>query len=81
MTNIVLIMAALLMQHGPGPGVGERLNPDRFRGVTPVTDKFILPPKIPDCRTKEEADQAVADKRAGEWEKCDPERFIRAHGS
>ena len=48
MTNLLLMTLMLMMQ--PGPGVGERTNPDRFRGVTPVTDKFILPPKIPDCR-------------------------------
>lgn len=79
MTNLIVMMAVLMMQPAIGPGVGERTNPDRFRGVTPVTDKFILPPKIPDCKTKEEADQALADKRAGEWEKCDPERYNRAH--
>ena len=77
MTNLLLMTLMLMMQ--PGPGVGERTNPDRFRGVTPVTDKFILPPKIPDCRTQEEDDRALADKRAGDWEKCDPERYNRAH--
>jgi len=79
MTNIALVMAALLMQHAPGPGVGERTNPDRFGGPTPVTDKFILPPKIPDCRTKEQADEALRAKQAGDLEPCDPERYNRAH--
>jgi hypothetical protein len=76
MTNLFLTL--LLLAGQPGPGVGDRANPDRFRAVTPVTDKFILPPKLRDCRTKEEADAAVEAKRAGEFEKCDPEPFIRA---
>lgn len=80
MTNLMLMMFLAAAQ--VGPGLGTRLDMrDRLQGPTPVTDKFLLPPKIPDCRTKEEADQAVAAKRAGEWEKCDPERFIRAHGA
>ncbi len=76
-SGLLLFLAA-----GPsiGPGVGQLAEREQVRGQTPVTGMFLIPPKIPDCRTKDESDAAIAAKRAGEWETCDPERFIRAHG-
>ncbi len=76
-----LLMLLLLAAQQPGPGPSERmLERDRTQGATPVTGMFLIPPKIPDCRTKVEVDAAAQAKQAGEFEKCDPERFIRAHG-
>jgi hypothetical protein len=75
------LMLLLLLAAQPAPGPSERmLERDRTQGPTPVTGMFLIPPKIPDCRTKEEVDAAAQAKAAGEFEKCDPERFIRAHG-
>jgi len=79
MSPSLTLLLLLAFQSGPGPS--ERmLERDRTQGVTPVTGMFVIPPKIPDCRTKEEVDAAAEAKRAGEYEKCDPERFVRAHG-
>ena len=79
--SVSLTLLLLLAAQQPGPGTSERMvDRDRTQGVTPVTDLFLIPPKIPDCRTKEEVDAAAKAKEAGEFEKCDPERFIRAHG-
>ena len=79
MTNLFLLLLAAQLQ--PGQGAAERVDGrDRIQGPMPVTDKFLIPPKIPDCRTQAQADAAVQAKRVGEYEKCDPERFIRAKG-
>lgn len=79
--SVSLTLLLLLAAQQPGPGTAERMvDRDRTQGVTPVTDLFLIPPKIPDCRTKEEVDAAAQAKQAGEFEKCDPERFVRAHG-
>jgi hypothetical protein len=75
-----LLLLLLLAAQQPGPGPSERmLERDRTQGVTPVTGMFLIPPKIPDCRTKEEVDAAAQAKLAGELEKCDPERFLKPH--
>lgn len=79
MTNLFLILMLAMVPQGVGSGPSQRVAQEGTSAPTPVTGLFLIPPKIPDCKTKEEADQALADKRAGEWEKCDPERYNRAH--
>jgi hypothetical protein len=54
-------------------GVPSRIElRDRLQGVTPVTGFVILPPKVPDCRTAEEEQAALEQRRAGVPEMCDP---------
>ncbi len=84
MTNFVLLMAALFAQAGTGGGGGIRVEgrmqmSDRIQGAMPVSDKFILPPKVPDCRTQSQVDAAVQAKRLGDAQQCDTERFLKGH--
>ena len=80
MTDILFTMVLLAAaQSGPGPSIGTRIDMrDRAQAVTPVTGYFLLPPKIPDCRTQAQVDEAVRAKQDGYFERCDPERFLRA---
>ena len=78
-----LLIALLLVQPTPGPGVGEgRLNlPDRASGPMPVTDKDLRPQKAPDCRTEAEIQLAVEQVNRGEAGDCfvrDIKRLTRA---
>lgn len=78
MINIAILLFAAAAQSSPGQGLSEQFKlRDRAQGPTPVTGFFLIPPKIPDCRTSEEAQEAVKVKREGGFEACDPERFIR----
>ncbi len=82
MTNLAMLMffAASLQDPGTGPANRDLMR-DQAGGPTPVTDLFLLPPKIPDCRTQEAVDQALKAKRNMEAQQCDPDRFVRAHGN
>ena len=77
--SIVLALLMVAAPTGVGPSPGEKMDMrDRTRGVTPASGLFLIPPKIPDCRTQLQADAALQAKRNGELEPCDPERFLRA---
>ncbi len=72
-----LVLAMLLVaQPTPGAGVGHVVDMrDRTQGVTPVTDKWIIPPKVPDCKTDAQIQQALAEKADGIIpQSCDPPR-------
>jgi hypothetical protein len=45
---------------------------DPQNGPTPVTDLWIVPPKIPDCRNDEQIQKALAEKANGDPQSCDP---------
>ena len=67
MTNLALLMFFAAAFQDPGSGTANRdLMRDRAGGPTPVTDLFLLPPKIPDCRTQAAVDEALKAKR--NWE-------------
>jgi|KBSSwiStaDraftv2_1062776.scaffolds.fasta_scaffold3846244_1 hypothetical protein len=65
----LLMMILLATPVGMGPG--DRTMP---MGMSGVTDKTALPPKIPDCRTDDEIKWALAQKANGEPQSCDPPR-------
>ena len=72
------LFAFILLAQGAGPGAAERLLlRDRLQGPTPVTDKFLLPPKLKDCRTDEDVRAALNARRYGDQEPCDPDRMLR----
>jgi hypothetical protein len=72
------LLALIALLQTPGGGTAERfLERDRTQGPTPVTGMFLIPPKIPDCRTQAEVDAALEAKRRGDFEKCDTERFLK----
>ena len=82
MTNLFLIVSALLAAGGGGSGIGPDIGSrmdmrDRVQGPTPVTGMYLIPPKVPDCRTQAEVDSAIAARRLGDAEKCDTVRFLR----
>jgi len=61
----------LAVQDAPGPGIGEQiLLRDRAQGATPVTDKFLIPARPPNCRTEEEEQIALEQIRHGELGQC-----------
>jgi len=48
---------------------------DRTQGTTPVTGMFLIPPKVPDCKTDAQIQQALAEKADGIIpQSCDPPR-------
>ncbi|HWJ58876.1 MAG TPA: hypothetical protein VNR68_04445 [Sphingomicrobium sp.] len=79
MTNMFLTVVMMVAaQGGPMNPNSERFQSrDRAIGVTAAQNTFILPPKIPDCRTQAEVDLAIQAKENGEYERCDPERFLK----
>lgn len=73
-----LLMLMLLAAQQPGAGPSERvILRDPMQGPTPVTDKYLLPPKLKDCRTDAEVQAALDARRYGDQEPCDPDRMIR----
>ena len=74
-----LMMTMLLLAAAP-PIVGgpERVNlRDRLEGPMPVNDKYLLPPKLKDCRTEADVRAALEARRYGDQEPCDPDRMLR----
>jgi hypothetical protein len=72
MLQLFVLFAAAAAQ-GPGPGPGESpILRDRAVGVTPAANIYILPPKVPDCRTPEQEQEALAQRANGEREVCEP---------
>jgi hypothetical protein len=65
----------LLLLAAPGPGTGNFMSiRERIQAPTPVSDKFLIPPKIPDCRNDQQIQQALAEKANGDPQSCDPPR-------
>jgi hypothetical protein len=76
----LLMLMLLAAQQGPGPGSGDRMViRERVQAPTPVTDLFLLPPKIPDCRNDQQIEQALAEKANGDRQSCDPPRSVQRH--
>ena len=74
----MLQLFALMLAVGPptiAPGAGILDMRDRTQAVGPVSDKWILPPKIYDCKTEAE-DRAALDQRLhGETPQCWPKEL------
>ena len=70
------LLPLLFLAGAPGliaPGVGQLR--ERPLSATPVTGMFLIPPKVPDCRTDAQIQQALAEKAAGIMpQSCDPPR-------
>jgi hypothetical protein len=66
---VMLLMAATPPMSGPPDRVILR---DNGVGPTAVIDKFLIPPKIPDCRNAKEEQVAIAQMRNGEAGDCVP---------
>ena len=74
----LLMLLALAAQNTPAPTTGDRvIFRDPIQGPTAVTDKFLIPPKIPDCRTDAQIQQALAQRANGELESCDLPKAYR----
>lgn len=72
------ILALLLLAQMPGSGPSHRvILRDPLQGPTPVNDKFVIPPKLHDCRTDAEVRAALEARRYGDQEPCDPDRMLR----
>jgi hypothetical protein len=72
------LLPLMILLQTPGPGAADRLLlRDRIQGATPVTDKFLLPPKLHDCRTDEDVRAALEARRYGDREPCDPDPLLR----
>ena len=71
---LLLVLAAV----PPGAGMPDRvILRDPQNGPTPVTNLYLIPPKLHDCRTDAEVQAALEKRRYGEQEPCDPDRMIR----
>jgi hypothetical protein len=67
-----LIMAMLVAGPEMG-GVPDRvILRDPQNGPTAVTDLWIIPPKVPDCKTDQQIRQALEEKARGDQQSCDP---------
>ncbi|HEX3675778.1 MAG TPA: hypothetical protein VHU79_00070 [Sphingomicrobium sp.] len=63
-----LLMALLLAGPGSGSiGVNRMILRDPQQGPTPVTDKFLIPARVPDCTTPEQVQRANAERIKG-WD-------------
>jgi len=72
------LMMLMLLVQTPGSGTADRLlQNDRLQGPTPVSDKFLLPPKLQDCRTEADVRVALDARRYGDQEPCDPDPMLR----
>ena len=70
MVQLFALMLLLAQNAEVGPGAGTRLIHDRARAPTPVTDKFLIPTRPPNCRTAEEEQIALEQIRHGELGQC-----------
>lgn len=70
MLQLVILLFAAPAMAGPPDRVNLR---DRLEGPTPVTDKWIIPPKAPDCKNAQQEQVAIEQIRNGELGQC----FVR----
>lgn len=66
MLNLLLAMF-LLVPGGGSVGASRMVIRDPQGGPTPVTDKYLLPERVPDCTTPEQI-QRANDERIKGWE-------------
>ena len=66
---IPILMAMLLAAPNPGSSIPERRMTlrDQLQGPTPVTDKMLIPSRVPDCVGSDQIRQAEDEKIKG-WE-------------
>ena len=68
-----LLIALLLAAPGSGSiGVNRMILRDPQQGATPVTDKYLIPERVPDCTTPEQVQRANEERIKG-W---DPECML-----
>jgi hypothetical protein len=74
MLQLLLIMSA---QAAGANGIPDRvIFRDPLLGPTPVTNLWIIPPKIPDCKNAQEEQLAIEEMRNGEAGRCVPKTKI-----
>jgi hypothetical protein len=66
---LLMLLAAPQM---PGSLPDRVILRDPMQGPMPVTDKVLIPQKIPDCKTDAEIQKALAEKVNGDLQSCDP---------
>jgi hypothetical protein len=71
MTMVPLFMALLLAPPGNG-SIGENriILRDPIQGAMPVTDKDLIPARLPDCQTQEQEQRVRLEQIRGESEEC-----------
>lgn len=68
---MVLLMAFLLAPPNTGSiGENRMLLRDQRQGPMPVSDKFLIPSRTPDCATPEEAQRAAEERIKGFEPEC-----------
>ena len=73
MLQLLILMLAAVQ---PGQGIPDRvIFRDPLQGATPVTDKWVGPAKIYDCRTPEEDRVALDQRLHGETPQCWPKEL------
>ena len=75
MLQLLMLMMAVTPV-GPGPGNFTSIR-ERIQAPSPVTDLYLIPPKVPDCRTDAEIQQALAQKANGDPQSCDPPKSVQ----
>ena len=74
MLQLVMMMMLAAAPPGQGPGIGEKIQlRDRLQGAMPVTDKFLIPARPPNCKNADEEQLAIEQIRNGELGQC----FVR----
>ena len=67
------LVLSMLLAAPPMNGVPDRvIFRDPQNGPTPVTDLWIIPPKVPECKNDQQIQQALDQKAHGELQSCDP---------
>jgi len=70
MLQLLLMLAAAAP---PQNGIPDRvIFRDPVQGPTPVTNLWIIPPKIPDCRNPQEEQVAIEQMHNGDPGQCVP---------
>jgi hypothetical protein len=77
MVQLMLTLLFLAAAPPMGGAPNRVILRDRLEGPTPVTDKFLIPPKLKDCRTEADVRAALEARRYGDLEPCDPDPMLR----
>jgi hypothetical protein len=73
MAMVHLLIALLIAGPGSGSiGTSRMILRDPQQGATPVTDKYLIPERVPDCTTPEQVQRANEERIKG-W---DPECML-----
>lgn len=70
MLYLLALMLAAPMQAAPSLPPGTIIGLDPRQGPMPVTDKYLLPAKVPDCADRYEAQRAAEQRIRGYTPEC-----------